>query len=365
MRTIPLLLTLGFAIVSCEKTTAQAEPARPESTGKEKPSGYWERLTMQPFTDSQGMVFVELPLPSSWKVVRNPRQGEPTITGPSGTKVFDFPLRSFTHVNDPRLLQSYQNTGRPLRRMPGIAALIQQDLVPFFGNMGLRFIRHYEIPELSKIDQWYNDQLFKAVPGTNKCTAVGSDWENAAGEPHFLVTHLMVGDTAQMHLWSYWSSGLQADKAHFPTAKKQLVFSLANARYNPQKIAAFNQSEAQKAGKSLAEFNQRMAANQAAFEAHQRAHVNRSNAINDAIMSGWRERNAASDKAHERFIDTINEKTNVVDPSTGQRYKVDSGSNHYWMNSDGKYISTDKPAYDPNLDENLNRENWQKLQNAE
>jgi hypothetical protein len=82
-------------------------------------------------------------------------------------------------------------------------------------------------------------------------------------------------------------------------------------------------------------------------------------------MSGWRERNAASDKAHERFIDTINEKTNVVDPSTDQRYKVDSGSNHYWMNSDGKYISTERPAYDPNLDENLNRENWQKLQNAE
>lgn len=365
MKTIPLIVALGVSILSCENINAQDAPAKPASGGNEQPSGYWEKLTMQPFMNAQGMVFVELPLPSTWKVMRNPPQGEPTITGPNGTKVFDFPLRNFTHINDPNLLRSYQMSGQPLRRMPGIAALIQQDLVPFFENMGLRLLRHYEIPELTKIDQWYNDQLFKAVPGTNKCTAIGSNWENAAGEPHFLVTHLMVGDTAQMHLWYYWSSGLQAEKAHFPTAKKQLVFSLANARYNPQQITAFNQSEAQKAGKSWAEFNRRMAANQATFEAQQRAHVNRSNAINDAIMSGWRERNAASDKAHGRFIDTINEKTNVVDPTTGQGYKVDSGSNHYWMNSDGKYISSDKPAYDPNLDETFNRQNWQKLENAE
>ena len=365
MKTIRLIVALGFCIVSCEKATAQDEASKPADGGKEKPSGYWAKLTMQPFMDSQGMVIVEMPFPSSWKVMRNPQQGEPTITGPNGTKVFDFPLRNFTHINDPNLLRSYQMSGQPLRRMPGIAALIREDLVPFFGNMGLRLVKHYEIPELSRIDQWYNDQLFKAVPGTNKCTAIGSEWVNAAGEPHFLVTHLMVGDTAQMHLWLYWSSGLQAEKAHFPTAKNQLVFSLANARYNPEKIMAFNQSEAQKAGQSWAAFNKRMAANQAAFEANQRAHVNRSNAINDAIMSGWRARNAASDKAQEQFIDTINEKTNVVDPSTGQRMKVDSGSNTYWMNRDGKYIGTDKPAYDPNLDEALNQQNWQKLENAE
>ena len=62
-----------------------------------------------------------------------------------------------------------------------------------------------------------------------------------------------------------------------------------------------------------------------------------------------------------RVIDTINEKTNVVDPTSGQRYKVDSGSNQYWMNSNGEYIGTEKPGYDPNLDDNMNEVKWQEL----
>ncbi len=358
MKIAHLLIALTFAAVSCKENRAEDESA-------EGASGYWEKLTMQPFTDAQGMVMVELPFPSTWKIVRNHGPNEPSIIGPHGTKVFDFPGKSFLFTNDPSMRQTYQRVGQPLRAMPGIDALVREDLVPWSANLGLRYLRHYEIPELSKIDQWYNDQLFKAVPGKTKVTVIGSDWENQNGEPHFLLTHLVVGSSAGLQTWFYSCNGMQAEKAHFETVKKQLIFALANGRYNPEQIMAYNQREAQKAGQSWAAHNQRMAANQAAFEASQRAHVNRSNAINDAIMSGWRERNAVSDKAQERFIDTINEKTNVVDPTTGQSFKVDSGSNNYWMNRDGKYISTDHSTYDPNLDELMNRQHWQKLENAE
>ncbi|MBK6838291.1 MAG: hypothetical protein IPG90_08435 [Bacteroidetes bacterium] len=77
------------------------------------------------------------------------------------------------------------------------------------------------------------------------------------------------------------------------------------------------------------------------FEAQQRAFVNKSNAINDAIMNGWRANNAASDKQQEQRVDGIYERTNVVDPSNGQRYKVAAGANQYWMNSNG---STSAPT---------------------
>jgi hypothetical protein len=62
-----------------------------------------------------------------------------------------------------------------------------------------------------------------------------------------------------------------------------LIFALANGRYNPQQIMVCNQREVENAGQCSAEHNARMAKNQAAFEASQRAHVNKANAINDSI----------------------------------------------------------------------------------
>jgi hypothetical protein len=82
-------------------------------------------------------------------------------------------------------------------------------------------------------------------------------------------------------------------------------------------------------------------------------------------MKNWQDRNAASDRSHERFVDTITERTKMSDPSTGQQYKVDSGSSHYWMNRDGQYFGTDNVNYDPNRDQEMNRQNWQKLDPVE
>ncbi|CBL45260.1 Hypothetical protein HDN1F_16770 [gamma proteobacterium HdN1] len=79
-------------------------------------------------------------------------------------------------------------------------------------------------------------------------------------------------------------------------------------------------------------------------------------------MQGWKDRNAASDRQQAQRIDQIYERTNVVDPSTGQGYKVDAGANHYWMNNNGEYISTDQSGYNPNLDDNMNNQRWKELQ---
>ena len=104
-----------------------------------------------------------------------------------------------------------------------------------------------------------------------------------------------------------------------------------------------------------------MAANQAAFEAQQIAHVNKSNAINDAIMGNWKANNAASDKNQEQFVDYIYENENVQNTETGKTYKVQQGANQYWMNNDGEYIGTKSNTYNPNQDENMNEKKWQEL----
>lgn len=373
MRAICLFVILAFIIKGCSNgnNVKETGKAADSSAGKQLsqneqqqtgPDGFWEKLVMNELRDPNGMVAAIIPFPSSWKIgVLGSSKGGASITGPDGIKVTDFPLRSFMMNYNPALQQSYAAAGQQMRAMPGVDQLVQEDFVPWANGRGLQLVRYYEIPEISKMDKWYSDQLYKAMPSRSDVVAIGIDWKSNEGTPYFLLVHLNVSTSESMQNWYYMVSGLEADPAHFETAKKQYIFGLSNMRYNLEPIMAYNQQEAQRVGQSWADHNRRMAQNQANFEASQRAFVNKSNAINDAIMSGWRERNAASDKQQEQIIDGIYERTNVQNTETGQKYKVEAGANQYWMNRNGEYISTQLHDYNPNLDKNMNNVKWQEL----
>ena len=359
-----LFVLLIFIAVSCKQaesdnTGNSKENEQTVSKETQKGSnGFWEKMVMHELRDGSGMVAATMPLPASWQLNSS---GGPSITGPNGIKVTDFQLRSFMDNYDGSLQQVYVQSGQQLRSMPGIEQLIQQDFVPVAAGRGLEFVKYYEIPEISKIDKWYSDQFYKAMPSQSYVAAFGTEWKTKEGNPYFLLIHLNVSTSQTMQNWYYSSSGLEVEPEHFEAARKKYIFALSNMRYNLQPIIVYNQQEAQRVGRSWATHNQKMAQNQANFEASQRAFVNKSNAINDAIMDGWRDRNASTDKNQEQFIDGIYERTNVVDPTTGQGYKVEAGANQYWMNKDGEYIGTQLQNYDPNLDENFNEQKWQEL----
>lgn len=372
MRGIYLFITLALIIAACSngtnatesenKTGSTADKQLSENEQQTGPDGFWEKLVMNELRDANGMVAAIIPFPSSWKIgTFGSSGGGASITGPNGIKVTDFPLRSFMINYNPALQQSYLSTGQQMRGMPGVDQLVQEDFVPWANSRGLQLVRYYEIPEISKMDKWYSDQLYKAMPSRSDVMAIGIDWKSNEGTPYFLLVHLNVSTSQAMQNWYYMVSGLEADAAHFETAKKQYIFGLSNMRYNLEPIMVYNQQEAQRVSQSWADHNRRMAQNQANFEASQRAFVNKSNAINDAIMSGWRERNAAGDKQQEQIIDGIYERTNVQNTETGQKYKVEAGANQYWMNRNGEYISTQLHDYNPNLDKNMNNVKWQEL----
>jgi hypothetical protein len=317
---------------------------------------YWQKMMMHEVRDNKGTILFWQPLPSDWKFNSHPADGV-TIRGPHGIKVTDYPLQSYMHDYSGMFGQS----SMPNRAMPHIDELIQQDVIPSAASIGLRYIKNYELPEVSKMDKWYSDQLYSITPLTKYIKVFGIDWQDNNGNEVFSVLHVSSSKGQYSEVWSYRVSLLEAEPSVFKLARKQYVFSLANMRYNLEPIMAYNQAEAQRIGQSWDAFNKRMAANQAAFEASQRAHINRTNAINDAIMSNWRSSNAASDKNQEQFIDYVYENQNVVNEETGKAYKVQQGYNQYWMNNDGEYIGTPSNTYNPNLDENLNEQNWQKL----
>lgn len=331
------------------------------SNSNQQANNNWQKLEMRKFKDNNGQLLVEMPLPASWKSGTSAGPGQPSFTGPKNLQVIDYPLRSFMYNYDPSLAQVYYQSGTPMRQMPAVDALMQQDFAPMGKQEGLTMVNYYEIPEVASMDKWYTDQLYKALPTKTETKAIGINWKDRNGNPSFMLVHLNISSTAQMQNWYYMYTWLKADKDYVETAAKQLVFSLANAHYALEPIMTYNRQEMQRVGQNWAIFNKRMADNQAAFEANQRAHVNRTEAINNAIMSGYNQRMDAMDHNQEQFVDVIREKTNVTDPTTGQVYKVESHSNYYWMNNDGQYISTDKYGYNPNLDENMNNVKWQEL----
>lgn len=354
-----LILILGFSLLIAGCGEQGASDQSLESV--ESPRG--EKLAFHSFHDKQwGMVAVQLPLPADWQVMEDGGNGNPSVTGPNGVKVIDFPAEGFVYTNDPAAQQMHRQNGTRVRLMPGIDELIQQDIVPWARDQGLEFVRQYEIEEITRVDEWYNQQLYKVFPVQAQNAAIGTEWKTQNGDPFFFLMHLAVQTGDGLQTWYYYANGLHAEPEYFEEAKQQLIFGLANARYNPQYIQAYNQSEAQKAGQSWAAHQQRMATNQANFEASQRAIVSSNNAVNDAIMGSWRERNASQDRSQNQYINSITEQNTMIDPSTGQTYQVDSGANNYWMNRDGEYISTDNYNYNPNTDQNVNQQDWQQME---
>lgn len=365
-----LLLSTGliaFCLHSCNTSgTNNTDTSSTTSTSEEgaKSNNFWQKMIMHEIKDNRGMISALMPLPESWKIHMANSDGI-SLSGPNNIVVKDFAPKNFMMNYDQNLQYVYEQSGQPMRSMPPIDQLIQEDIIPFISNKGMEYVKHYELPQVSKMDKWYSDQLYKAFPAQSFVKAYGIDVKKQNGDPAFLIVHLNSSRTQQMETWYYLASLLEADADVFEKAKKQFVFALENMRYNLEPIMAYNKEEAQRIGKSWKDFNARMAANQAAFEAQQIAHINKSNAINDAIMSNWKQSNAASDKRQEQFVDYIYENEKVQNTETGQTYKVQQGSNQYWMNNNGEYIGTKSNTYNPNLDENMNEQKWQELKKVD
>ena len=321
------------------------------------------KITPHAIIDTKtNMVMSEIPLPSDWKIIKKTSPEQPIIEGPNGIKVYDFAGKMFSYSDDPYMQQIYQQSGQPMRRPPGIEGIIKEDLVPLAQENGLKYVRHYLLPELAAKDQAYNARLYKVMPSQESFKVLATEWKDGEGKPSMLVLHYSESLAQGMLIWHYYGNFLKAPAPHFKQAKKDLIYGLLNTRHNPKQIQAHNQMEAQKAQSSNAAHQRKMQNNQANFEASQRAITNSNNAVNKSIMDSWNNSNAASDRSHDRYMNTVREENTVYNPGSGQSYQVESGSNQYWMNNGGEYIPSNDTLYNPNMDPNVNQSDWQEAE---
>ncbi|MBT8469601.1 MAG: hypothetical protein KJN97_12725 [Deltaproteobacteria bacterium] len=303
-----------------------------------------------------------VPLPAKWQLDTEHAPGEPSVVGPNGIRGYDTPFKGFSFPLDALQRQVYRQTKQKKRRFRSMEKVIEQDFVPEATKRGTHLVRTYEIPELAKYDERYHSQLYEALPSRKRFLAVGTEWEDEQGEPSFILIRLKVSEGQGSQFWSYYSHRLEAPRSVYEKAKEDLLYAVLNTEHNLAFIAANNQKEKAKSEAFWRKHRRRMNANQRNFEAQQRAFKERSDATNDAIMKGWRDRNAASDRMHDKTIDSIRDEQNMRDPSTGQSYKVESGADQYWKNDQGEYIKSDDRFYNPNRDPNVNNQDWNEME---
>ncbi|CAM3091294.1 hypothetical protein G4177_22700 [Corallococcus sp. ZKHCc1 1396] len=352
---IPRLLLL--ALLASTPACDEKEKPRTSSSGAAQamtqvpPNG---KVVAHKMFDDKFLEMATLPLPDNW-VLNN---GKAAMSGPGNVNVYMFPLKTFMYSNDPMMQQLSARTGNPMRVFTSIEDVIQQDLVPVAQKDGAKLVKQYDAPEIAASDKGFSDLLYKVGPVRQLFLSHVTEWMDKKGNPYMIVIHLSANDLGNMVSWNYYCHALDAPKERYEQSKQVVLHALSNTRYNPQYVQAYNQNEMNKERQSWAAHNERMRANKSAFEAQQRAFHEKNDAINNMIASNQADRDAASDRNHNRFMNYIKDEETVRNPSNGKRHQVETGARQYWMNDRGEYVPSNDPNYDPNRDPSRNNQQW-------
>ncbi|MEE9493745.1 MAG: hypothetical protein V3W04_10260 [Gammaproteobacteria bacterium] len=107
-----------------------------------------------------------------------------------------------------------------------------------------------------------------------------------------------------------------------------------------------------------------MQQNQRAFDQQQALHRSTNEAVNNSLMNTYRTSQQASDRGQQQFRNTTSGEETLTNPYDGQQYQVESGADQYWMNRSGENIQSNDAFYDPNMDQTINNQEWQKVEPA-
>ena len=315
-----------------------------------------------------GLVQTRYPIPKSWNV--NSVNSPIYIEGPQGLKVHKMESESYAWSNDPMVLETIQMSGHAIGQPISNQQLLNQVIKPNAQSQGYKFLKSYEVPEVSGLYQ----KLFNAMPNTGsqkKVEAMATEWENNQGSKSMILMVRYDIIKSQVVNWTIQTTEIEASDDYFAQAKNAYIYSLANAQINPQWIQVMNGQLMHNIQKSD-EFWNRAAQQSAAAHAQRMQAIaaagNTSRSIGDTYSDildishkGYLNRSNMNDVGHSKTIRGINETTLIGNHETREQYNVPSGSNYYWVSNQGTYIGTDNALFDPNIDNRTNDDSWTKF----
>ncbi|QKK01950.1 MAG: hypothetical protein HND55_04320 [Pseudomonadota bacterium] len=313
----------------------------------------------------RGIVQAAFPYPASWRI--NGEHAPVFASGPGGIQLYPADNNQFFWSSDPSWQQTAWQQGRQVMAPMPLNQALQQLIVPAAQAQGNRLLRSYPVPEISGFWQ----RFIAGMPQTGvqrSVDALGTEWTDDLGQRTFVAVVQMVSRDRQATTWQLTTQSLSAPEAVFEQALADYRHAIGNGRINPQWQAMMNNRHisqrrhneafwAEASARSRAAHQQRMAAIASAGQSARQV-GNTYSDILDISHAGYLKRDAIQSGGHAAGINQISGHTVIGNHETGEHYRVEDGSNHYWVNPDGLYIATDSALFDPRTDPRISDQEW-------
>lgn len=333
----------------------------------EKPNN---ELTMLEFIDPKnGMVQHRSPFPKGWRYDNNPND-QLLLIGPNGTEVYQSDSGRFVYSNDPFALQSARQMGAQTAPPMPVDEFLKQQFTPYMAQKGFKLFNQFPLPKIKDIWEIFAAGMPQGL-SRKQFEVIGAEWEHQDGTQALTILVLNIMQNQQFLTWSVSANELYSAKANYKQSKDSYIYAATNLDINPQWQIFMNNQLLSKIKADKDYFRDQSKLSQAQHIGRMNAILSRGNTssntakINSDILdishAGFLNRSDLVSSGQLKSINTIAEKSVISNPGTGELYRVDAGAKNYWVNSDGKYLSTDNVLYDPRTDLSISDQQWERF----
>ena len=326
------------------------------------------------FVDSKtGLIKARMPMKKAWLDEKNVRRDA------DGTTYYQNrwslkPLLNyqFQYAQDPGLVQIIRQNGGELLAPMSLDQWLHQWFRPKVEQqLGYTFEKSYALPEVAQA--YAQGDINTYLTGqTSQYDAMGTEWINDSGGSSFALLVQLIHPTAYNQVtWVVLVRELMGPRDGIDDAVNDFVYSESANEINPEWVMATARQTGAQMRVSRAKWDQLM-------QQSRQAHWSRINSIQargqtaqntasiysdilDISHSGYMNRSNIVDAGQSHSVRATRGNVLIENPHSGETYEVPQGGEHFWVNQDGAFVSTDNTSFDPRRQIQISDQQWTKF----
>ncbi|TCK17706.1 hypothetical protein DFR30_0948 [Thiogranum longum] len=208
--------------------------------------------------------------------------------------------------------------------------------------------RRYRVPEITQHQLQLDSQLlYKQGQQAASYAFDFEDQEEKTIGTAVFVVGVIPNNGAPMSMVDYYGVSIPASRRNaFKEIRDEFFRFVRSSKYDPAYVQGLNSQHMQ--------FLNNKNARQRAFNMRQQQIHQNNMDTSDRSFKAWQDRNAASDRSQQQYVDSIHERRQMTDPNTGTQYQVEGYHDYNYVNPNDSSMSiqTDDALYDPNVNTN-------------